>query len=189
MNDYGIKNLRTAATGPEGDGFSLTLYYKGKRVALISNDGWGGCNRTEVITPKGTALMGADRRKAEVEHERRALAILKLTDGWWHEFMDEDTVTGYDRDESPDNVYSEALDTLVGLLIEEHEQQKWAKSILRSKWAILTKDGRVLTWPKRKVSKDRFLTGILQPEYDGKRVLNDLPAAEAITLILSHAGG
>jgi hypothetical protein len=54
-NPYSIKNLKTWETH-DGGGFQATLYRDGKRIGLVTNDGWGGCNHYDLPREEIDAL-------------------------------------------------------------------------------------------------------------------------------------
>lgn len=76
IGGWSVRNYKTHSAGPEGSGYTASVYKDGKRVMTVSNDGWGGADR--FANPKtnmnlaGSAVLDeftADARRANQEDE------------------------------------------------------------------------------------------------------------------------
>ena len=50
MKDYKITGYKSLGYGHDSEVFKCTVVYKGKKVAEVSNDGWGGCDSIHSLT-------------------------------------------------------------------------------------------------------------------------------------------
>jgi len=112
-----IKNYKPAPNiGPEGGAFSASLYADGKRVAVVSNDGWGGCNRYD---PIDRGALKTVEEWAEAQH-------LTFDDGT--------------------EVTFEKLDWVVAELIDAEEERSWFKRQCRGKTLFRLKSDPADQW-------------------------------------------
>lgn len=96
--------------GPEGGAFSASLYADGKRIAIVSNSGWGGPNRYDAI----------DRERfAEVDAKVDAMHLTYIEQ--WGKDKGQEVEVDFDK-----------LDWVLSEMIESADALKWFKTKCRN---------------------------------------------------------
>ena len=195
MKNFQLKNIKHSEfASQETNCYEASLYYKGKRIAIVSNHGHGGCDDLHIqdeagykaaveeirasnkpATPHDTAMeirsrirrlicMGDDGYCENDTQETDAILLEKYSDVLNIKYMDTD------------------LESVCGDLLVSHLITKDYKKLI-SKRVVYFKKGSDSMWQtncaKNKASLQSWITQ-LSNEPDTDIVLNTLPLAEAV---------
>lgn len=168
---YAVKNIKTCQ-GNEGQAWSLTLYKDGKRLAVVRNDGNGGCASYDWFArPHEAWKPQSDQLDVDAE------TFCRNNDGWWSEFIGDD--------------YNEYTDWFVGELMEVKECIAEAKKMLRKSFIVSKPNGGLFFWQRTGyyttgdavLSESDIRKSIAGTHPDGT-ILNDLPIEEARSFLV-----
>ena len=202
-NDVELKNFKHSEfASQETNCYEASLYYKGKRIAVVSNDGHGGCDNQHIEDGEGYAALEAALHKANnpADNEAKANEIRRRI---WRvmEMGDE----GYCKNDTqhPDELlcsdphYTDLLDlgwltysvesvcgelTLFNLLRKDYKR-------LISKRVVYLEDNQIFQTNTCKRPKDTLPKWIdhVREENPSRTILNTLPEKEALEIFRNFA--
>lgn len=152
---------------PDGEAFEAAIYYDGKEVGDVYNDGWGGCN-----------LYHFANRELEEQFMADATEWLRANEGWWQEYFRED------------GSILEPGDTFVEEIVHTHKCMKAAKKKLAGKLIVFHNES-LLAWNLKApgstpANRERMARLHVASKYPGAVILNDLPLEEAVSYLVTE---
>jgi hypothetical protein len=153
---YGVKNVKTFH-GHDGGCWEATLYCDGKRIAICTEDGWGG----------ELQFHWLNHRKWD-NADRQALNAFVLTlPKWGSQFSD-------DGEDNRDMTADLHVNDLVNAFLTTKDVKKVLK-----KFAIAS-SGKILTWNTK--PDDRRVRFLVAKNYPNAVILNDVTLEKAVEL-------
>ena len=149
---YAVKNVKTFH-GHDGGCWECTLYCNGKRIAICTEDGWGG----------DLQFHWLNHQKRDNE-DRQALDAFVLTLPKWELYDGE--------------MANMTAEIYVGDLVNAFLATKDVKKILK-KFAI-TDAGQIYTWDRK--PDDQQMRLFVASKYPNAVILNDVPIEKAVEL-------
>lgn len=143
--------------GTDGEAFSCTLYFHGRRLGVVTQGGHGG--------PNSYSLPWREMKEGVSPDAHR---WLRANEGWWTEFLGESDT-------------QENVDAFIGVLLDAKDSEKRCKTLLRKKVVVRLPDGAMYEWVKTKHPEwDKKCREHIATKYPEGVILNDLPIEEAV---------
>ena len=157
---YGVKNVKTFH-GHDGGCWECTLYCDGKRVAICTEDGWGG----------ELQFHWLNHRKWD-NTDRQALDAFVLTLPKWGSRFSDDGKDDMDMD----------ADLYVRKLVDAFLTTKTVKKVLK-KLAIAS-SGKIYTWNTK--PDDERMRSFVAKNHPDAVILNDVTLEKAVELYTAN---
>lgn len=177
---YQVKNIKTFQ-GHDGGCWECTLYSpQNKRVAIVTEDGWGGGLQFHWLDFKAPKVEVTSYDYADKPHtykgtpqEAALYAFCRALPNWHSEYDDDEN----GKPTSPD-VY---LDELVNKKLTEKD----VKRLINKKVAVFN-EGSIYTW-KCPITHPE-IRGLIKDKYPKGIIINDLPLTKAVELYQQYQG-
>lgn len=166
--EFSVKNVKTLeAASTDSLCFEASLYIDGKRVAIVSDDGRGGCCEIRPLTKQDVAKIDRARQWVK-DNPITVVTDMKNTDG---------SVFTYDK----------SLEDIITELVTDHSVLKIVKQRikqLRKKVYFITngelRGCSAKISPAELDEKDSWVRKRLAEKYPGCVIINDLTEDEAV---------
>ena len=182
-SDFTLKGLKTFM-GMDCPGINASLYYKGKKVAFLIDEGNGGCLNVEwkIECVNDRPTVPAAVKEAKIAMEDLINSLPKVT---WEEVSEASS-----NDYGCDGTYDINEETFCNELIDNALKVKEFKKLIK-KISVLTVNNEIASYKAKADQLDSMITvngkestfrNFVNGESDIKLILNDLPTDEAFAL-------
>ena len=187
-SDFTLKGLKTFM-GMDCPGINASLYYKGKKVAFLIDEGNGGCLNVEwqIECVNDRPTVPATVKEAKIAMEDLINSLPKVT---WEEVSE---ASGNDYGST--GTYDINEETFCNELIDSALKVKEFKKLIK-KISVLTVNNEIASYKAKADQLDSMITvngkestfrNFVNGESDIKLILNDLPTDEAFALYKQYA--